>query len=206
MYLYQNKNRMKNVFLVLISIFIFSKATAQNNICKSKCTVDAVIVDEEKLHYIFTGSDTTGLNVKFTKITIVEGRKELVKRRKSADCMSPNPADCMVEVMEDIPPVTMNLYTLPNTDKTAEYDIRREKIKVVKSEGGQTEVAVVCIKNRSTKLIKKVQAGLKKAGYPIVESGIMDQATELSVTDFQKSKGLPYGDLTLSTLAALDIK
>ncbi len=206
MYLYQNKNRMKNVFLVLISIFIFSKATAQNNVCTSKCTVDAVIVDEERIHYIFTGSDTTGLNVSFTKITIVEGRKELVKRRKSADCMSPNSADCMVEVMEEIPPVTMNLYTLPNIDKTTEYDIRKEKIKVVKSEGGQKEVAVVCPKNRSPKLIKKVQAGLKKEGYPVTENGVMDQTTELAMIDFQKTKGLPYGDLTLSTLAALGIK
>ena len=103
MYLYQNKNRMKNVFLILISIFISLSAYSQNNVCKSMCTTDPVVVEEEKIHYIFTGSDTTGLNVKSTKITIMEGRKELVKRRKSGDCLSPNPADCMVEVLEEIP-------------------------------------------------------------------------------------------------------
>lgn len=206
MYFYQNKNRMKNVFLILISIFISLSAYSQNNVCKAMCTTDPVVVEEEKIHYIFTGSDTTGLNVKSTKITIMEGRKELVKRRKSGDCLSPNPADCMVEVLEEIPPVSMNLYTLPNNEKTTEYDIRKEKIKVVKSEGGQTEVAIVCPKNRSAKLIKRVQAALIKSGYPIVENGTLDQATQLSITDFQKSKGLPYGDLTLSTLAALGIK
>lgn len=197
---------MKSVLLVLISIFIHSSASAQNNVCKALCTVDPVIVEEEKIHYIFTGSDTTGLNVTSTKITIVEGRKEIVKRRKSGDCLSPNPADCMVEVLEEIPPVTMNLYTLPNIDKTTEYDIRKEKIKVIKNQGGQTEEAVVCQKNRSAKLIKKVQASLIKSGYPITENGILDPATLLSITDFQKSKGIPYGDLTLSTLAALGVK
>lgn len=197
---------MKNIFLVLLSIFIFSKLTAQNNVCKSTCAMDAVIVEEEKIHYIFTGSDTTGLNVKYTKITIVEGRKDLVKRKKSADCISPNPADCIIEVMEEIPPVTMNLYILPNTEKTNEYEVRKEKIRVIKKEGGQTEVAVVCPKNRSPKLIKRVQAGLKKEGYPVNENGIMDKETEQSITSFQKAKGLPYGDLTLSTLSALGIK
>jgi Putative peptidoglycan binding domain len=206
MYFYQNKNKMKSVLFVLISIFIQFSAFTQNNVCKAVCTTDPVIVEEEKIHYIFTGSDTTGLNVKSTKITIMEGRKELVKRRKSGDCLSPNPADCLVEVLEEIPPVSMNLYTLPNIEKTKEYDIRKEKIRIVKSEGAQSEESVVCPKNRSPKLIKKVQTALIKLGYPIVQNGILDPATNLSITDFQKSKGLPYGDLTLSTLSALGVK
>jgi len=206
MYSYQNKNKMKSVLFVFISIFVYSIAFAQNNVCKTLCTSDPVIVEEEKTHYIFTGTDTTGLNVSYTKITIMEGRKELVKKRKAGDCLSPNPADCMVEVLEEIPPVSMNLYTLPNIEKTTEYDIRKEKIRIVKSQGGQTEEAVVCPKNRSAKLIKKVQSALIKSGYPLVENGILDPATKLSITDFQKSKGLPYGDLTLSTLSALGVK
>ncbi|MBK9736002.1 MAG: peptidoglycan-binding protein [Saprospiraceae bacterium] len=200
---------MKNVFLIviLLSFSIVSMAQkSKSSGCKATCTTDPVIETVEKIHYIFTGADTTGLNVKMTKITVVEGRKEMVKKRKDKDCISENPMDCFIEVMEDIPPVTMNLYTLPNGDKTKEYDIRKEKINVVKKEGGKSNEDIVCIKNRSTKLIKKVQQGLIAVGYPLSVNGILDQATNLSITDFQKSKGLAYGDLTLSTLAALGIK
>ena len=200
---------MKNVFFIVALLSLSTLSMAQklkSTNCKSSCNIDPVTEIIEKNHYIFTGSDTTGLNVKSTKITIVEGRKELVKKRKDKDCISENPMDCYIEVMEDIPPVTMNLYTLPNGDKTKEYDIRKEKITVVKKEGGKSNENIVCLKNRSTKLIKKVQQGLIAAGYPLSVNGILDQATNLAVTDFQKSKGMAYGDLTLSTLSALGIK
>ncbi|MBL0026682.1 MAG: hypothetical protein IPO98_17540 [Saprospiraceae bacterium] len=43
-------------------------------------------------------------------------------------------------------------------------------------------------------------------GYPISSNGIYDQATSLSVTDYQRSNGMPYGDLTLGLLAALEVR
>ncbi len=205
----QNKHTMKNFLLVIAtsSISIFCIGQSQKNInCTGNLKVDPIIQTQEKIHYIFTGSDTTGLNVKVTKITVAESRTEMVKRRKSIDCDSPNPEDCMTRVLEEIPAVTMNLYTLPGPDKTPEYDIRKEKVNVTTREGGQINESIVCPKNRSSKLIKKVQEALIKQGYPLTLNGIYDQATSLSVTDFQRSKSMPYGDLTLGVLAALEIK
>lgn len=200
---------MKYGFLMIFSIFAVSFISAQkasNLECTVKCTVDAITESVNKTHYIYTGSDTTGLNVTMTTITIMDARKELVKKRKDKNCISDNPEDCMIEVLEEIPAVTMNLYTLPNTDKTKEYDIRIEKMTVVKREAGLVDEAVVCPKNRTSNLIKKVQAELKKLGYPVASNGILDQSTNLAMVDFQRSNQLPYGDLTLSTLAALNIK
>lgn len=200
---------MKGFFTLLLSItvstFCVSQSNADND-CKAQLTIDPQIENVEKLHYIFTGADTTGLDVKVTKITVVEGRRALVKRRKSSDCVSPNPEDCLEEVLEEIPPVTMNLYTLPGPDKTKEYDTRTENVRLVKKEGGKVETSIVCPKNRSSQLISKVQLSLIELGYPLTANGILDQATKLSITDLQQSKGLAYGDLTLEILAVLDVK
>ena len=199
---------MRSHITLFLTIIVVGLVTAQNNnskICKAMLQVDPIIETTEKTHYIFTGSDTTGLNVKMTKITIMEGRTEMVKRRDK-NCTKPNILDCYINVMEEVPPVTMNLYTLAGPDVTTEYDTRIEKVKVVRREAGQQEVDIVCTKNRSKSLINKIQTALIAQGYPLTVNGTLDQATNLSITDFQKSKSLAYGDLTLETLAALGIK
>lgn len=199
---------MRSHITLFLTIIVVGLVTAQNNnskICKAMLQVDPIIETTEKTHYIFTGSDTTGLNVKMTKITIMEGRTEMVKRRDK-NCTKPNILDCYINVMEEVPPVTMNLYTLAGPDVTTEYDTRKEKVQVVRREAGQQEVDIVCTKNRSKSLINKIQTALIAQGYPLTVNGTLDQATNLSISDFQKSKSLAYGDLTLETLAALGIK
>lgn len=199
---------MRSHITLFLTIIVVGLVTAQNNnskICKAMLQVDPIIETTEKTHYIFTGSDTTGLNVKMTKITIMEGRTEMVKRRDK-NCTKPNILDCYINVMEEVPPVTMNLYTLAGPDVTTEYDTRKEKVQVVRREAGQQEVDIVCTKNRSKSLINKIQKALIAQGYPLTVNGTLDQATNLSISDFQKSKSLAYGDPTLETLAALGIK
>jgi len=204
----QNQHRMRSFIIFLLTFSVSGICISQkaiSNTCTATLTQDPIMETVEKTHYIFTGSDTTGLNVKLTTITVLEGQKALVKKKKK-DCDSPKPEDCIEETLEDFPPITMNLFTLAGADVTKEYETRKEKVKVVKKEGGTVKENVVCAKNRSSKLIKRIQAALISLGYPLTENGILDQATNLSVTDFQKSKGLAYGDLSLSTLAALGIK
>ncbi len=202
---------MKNFFLLFAMICLSmicqaQKANTSLKNCQSLLTEDPVIAEEEVIHYVYTGSDTTGLHVKLKTITVVEGKKQLVRKRISKDCTSPNPNDCYKEVMEEIPPVTMNLYTLSGPEITKDHEVRKEKIRVVKRVGGQVSVDVVCPKNRTKKLVKKVQESLISKGYPLKADGNYDQATVLALTDYQKSLKLAYGDLTLETLSALEIK
>lgn len=199
---------MKNPILVFVSICMTVVCHAQSSRsarCTADLKMDPVIQSVEKTHYIFTGSDTTGLNVKVSKIVVSEGRRELVKR-KIKDCDKPNPEDCMTQVVQEIPPITMNLYTLPSPDNTQEYDIRKEKVNVTVKEASTVTEGIVCPRNRTPKLITLLQQALIKQGYPLSANGQYDQATQLSVTDYQKSKGLPYGDLTLGVLALLDVR
>jgi hypothetical protein len=200
---------MKLLYTFCITACLSASSIAQNSAnleCKATLTIDPVWGDGEKIHYIFTGTDTTGLNVTVTKVKVVEGRKEKVKRKKSKDCYSPNPDDCYVEVVEEIPPITMNLYTLTGPDKTQEYEIRKEKTTMVIKEGGNKEVNIVCPKNRSAKLIQRVQAALTEQGYSVDQTSKLDDITNNAITAFQKKNGLAYGDLTLEVLAALGVK
>lgn len=205
---YQNKHTMKSLLTFIFSIgftLICLAQTNRNIDCKATLDLDAIMETEERSHYIFTGSDTTGLNVTITKIKVMDARQEMVKRRDK-NCTSPNIDECYISVLEEIPAVTMNLYTLPNTDLTNEYEVRKEKVQVQKRAAGKAEVAIVCEKNRSKTLINKLQAALIQNGYPLTINGKYDQATQLSVTDFQRENKMAFGDLTLETLAALGIK
>ncbi|HRO09208.1 MAG TPA: hypothetical protein PK611_06245 [Saprospiraceae bacterium] len=199
---------MKNLFTIILSLCFVSLIFGQKKVvreCTSMLERGAVTEMVNVTHYIFTGQDTTGLHVKVEKIKVTEPRQEVVKKLNK-DCTSPNPQDCMVETIVDVPAVTMNLYTLSGPDVTSEYETRIEKVEKVTMDGGLIRTKIVCEKNRTPKLINKVQEALILEGYPLTVNGKLDQATKLSLTDFQKHNKLAYGDLTLEVLAALNIK
>jgi hypothetical protein len=190
--------------LTILCISIVIAVHAQSD-CIKDCSLDAVYEKREIKHRIFNGEDTTGLHVSVTQLVVSPSRKEVVKRRK-LDCLSANPVECLVEVVETIPAVTMKLYTLPENTTSTQYDIRMETIEVMVSPSRTVTEPIVCPKNRSVSLIKKIQNALIGQGYPIAETGILDEATQLSIDAFQRDKGLAHGDLTLAVVAALGIK
>lgn len=198
------RNLLTLTLIACISVICFAQKN-NANLCYAALSLDEIREVKEVKHYIFTGADTTGLNVKVTKIKIMEAKKEMVKRRIK-DCTSPNQADCYTQSLEEIPAVTMNMYTLPSPDLTTEYEIRKEKVEVINRPASQSQTPIVCLKNRTKTLITKVQNALVKQGYPVTANGVLDQATMLSVKDFQIQNKLAHGDLTLEVLTALGVK
>lgn len=73
--------------------------------------------------------------------------------------------------------------------------------------------ATLCKKNRSVKLISRLQTALRDAGYlkarepdgQIVIDGIWGEQTLDAVKQFQKDNKLPYGQLTIQTLEQLGV-
>lgn len=199
---------MRNLLTLAFAAFSLMTAISQkssNNTCFSILKYDAISEIVEKKHYVFTGTDTTGLNVKLSKINIIDAREEWVKR-KDKNCVSPNPKECEKLVLETLPPVTMNMYTLEGPDVTDQYEIKTEKVRVISQKAGTKELPVVCQSNRTPKLISKLQEALLSLGYPVGISGQLDDTTMAYITEFQKSKGLPYGDISLETLGALGVR
>lgn len=199
---------MRKLLIVLCFFGFVSLANSQNasNLnCSALLEVGEIVEQIDIVHYIFTGQDTTGLNVKVEKIQITKPRKEMV-RRKVKDCISLDPNDCIVETLEEIPAVTMNLYTLSGPDITDEYETRTETVSQVKREAGLIDTPIICPSNRSKKLIERVQSALIERGYPLSVNGELDQATLLSIIDYQRENNLPYGDLTLEVVASLGVR
>ncbi|MEZ4909568.1 MAG: hypothetical protein R2774_01775 [Saprospiraceae bacterium] len=195
---------MKGKFTILFILFAHL-AISQSKSCFTKCTIDAIQEENIVKHYIFTGSDTSGMNVKKSMITVAPARSIQV-RKFDKNCTKPNPQDCYYTKVENIPPVTMNLYTLSDPSITDQYEIKEETITVVKSPAKEVEKEVICEQNRTTALIKKIQEGLIVQGFPIDATGVWDEPTRLSLNAFQKSNKLAYGDMTLESLALLGVE
>ncbi len=198
------KNLLTIVFLLSLTSGVFGQKKVVRS-CTSMLETGPVTEMVEVTHYIFIGMDTTGLNVKVEKINVTEARTEIVKK-KNKNCTSPNPEDCIVETIVEVPAVAMNLYTLAGPDITPDYEIRTEKVEKIVREGGLVETSIVCPKNRTKGMITKIQEALILEGYPLTANGELDQATMLSVKDYQITHKMPSGDLTLELLGALKIK
>lgn len=199
---------MKNLFTIVLALGLSSFVFGQKKVvrsCSAMLEQGPITEMVEVSHYIFTGLDTTGLNVKVEKIKVTEPRREVVKKQDK-NCTSPNPKDCIIETIVDVPAVTMNLYTLSGPDVTKEYEIRTEKVEKIIKNGGLVDTKIVCPKNRTKALITKVQEALVLEGYPLTINGELDQATMLSIKDYQIQHKMAYGDLTLEVLGALKIQ
>lgn len=193
-----------NHFLLFLTCVVCTRvAQAQNNACYAEVNVDPIILTEEINHYIFTGEDTTGLNVKKTLITVSPARKETIRKRKSKDCNAPNPADCYTLVETEVPAVTMNLFTLPEPPTSDQYDLRKEVRTTIVREGGMVTKEVLCQKEINQKLVEKIQKLLLKQGYLSEKksvNGLLDTVTLSALTAFQKKNKLAYGALTIETI------
>lgn len=196
-----------SLIIVLLALFannIFAQNT-KNLSCTAELTVDPIIQEKEIIHHVFIGNDTTGLNLVLKKIIIKEGKYDWVNKKK-IDCHSINAADCIEKVWEYIPPVSMNLYVLQDIEASDEYEIKKEKVQYLVREGSTKLYQVLCDKNRTPTMIKKIQKALIEKGYPLQPNGILDQATNLAITDFQRTQFMAYGDISLELLASLNIK
>ena len=194
---------MKGVFILLLCSYSLLVHSQSKN-CTSLCKIDPI--KEEKIikHFIYTGADTTGMNVKLTKILVAPERTVQVKKFDK-NCNKPNFEDCYFFKIETIPPVTMNLYTLTDPSVTSQYEVREEKVDVIISDITEVEKEVICPANKTKTLILKIQKGLKDNGYDLPENGLMDEATTLAIEDFQRSQHIAYGEITLETLTLLGV-
>jgi hypothetical protein len=95
------------------------------------------------------------------------------------------------EVKEEVPP-------------TYKKVMRKE----MKSKGGKVIwTEILCQKDFTKEKIMAVQQALKTSGYEAgTPDGAMGAQTKLALSNFQKDKGLPVGNLDVETLKALGLK
>jgi hypothetical protein len=102
--------------------------------------------------------------------------------------------------------VVRSAATTRETDVPAEYATITKR-KLVK-QGGVTEWReVLCDSKVDSYTVSQIQAALKSRGYDAgPEDNVMGSRTKAALTQFQKDKGLPVGQLNIETLKALGVK
>lgn len=86
-----------------------------------------------------------------------------------------------------------------------EYETVTKTVK--KTEGHLAWRQILCETNVTPEVVKKIQDALKEAGvYKGPSDGNLGPQTITGITNFQKAKGLPSGQLTMETLRALNVQ
>lgn len=79
--------------------------------------------------------------------------------------------------------------------------------RLTKKRGWSQFVEVVCDSHRGDSRITSIaiQRALKKLGYKVSISGVVDKETRAALTTYQKNHGLPVGNLNIETLKKLGV-
>jgi hypothetical protein len=162
--------------------------------------------------YVFTG-DAEEEKVDLVKVERVLGEASTKWEKKPADknCLSPNPNDCLVWCLVEVPAQRDLYYVLTDTSQTSNYQRKVMEGDFMLSDGTRAtgylqQIEVICPDLVDAAFIAQLQAALRKAGY---ESGSdlikITKKLQRVLETYQADHDLPVGLLDVQTLMALGI-
>lgn len=86
----------------------------------------------------------------------------------------------------------------------AEFTNVTKQVKV--ADGRMEWKAILCETNATRGTIQQIQQALRSNDYKVAKSGKLDRSTLGALSEFQRQKGLPEGQLTIETLNALGLE
>ena len=174
--------------------------------CYAKCLTEPVQKIESQTFAVYTGeAKPKRSRVRYREVFTTPYENKWVKRRSNKNCLSADPADCMVWCLVRIGGDPVSFYEVKNTKKTTEYEMRT--IDVVVSEEGKSEwYETVCTNELRIGFVWQVQDALTEAGvFEDLRTGILDEATKSALATFQRREKLPVGSLNKPTVEALGL-
>lgn len=195
----------KAIILLAISMMYSLKLSAQENTkkCIEGVFYEEITKNEDKIILVYSGNDFSLAGLKDT-ILISGGKKW--EKRKTDNCLSANPDDCLVWCFVDnYKEEKIKLVTDTKSIKEFTPRIIKEKIIVRKEEKKQEEI--ICPENLDKPLVLKIENFLfdnyylkKKKG-----NGKMTSTIRNAVIKYQKANKLGIGDITNDTLLNMGI-
>jgi hypothetical protein len=173
--------------------------------CYQKCLSPAEIIWTQNEFAIFTGNDDSNIYLKDTTF-IIPPSKKWVKKKSDTPCHSPNPEDCLVWCLEQVPQRQVQHTIMIDSTQTDDFIMKR--LELGKREMQQTEwQEVVCAKDVSPKLITQICSKLQMEGYSRVDcsSAKLDSSLKNAINAYQKDNQLPIGGLNMETMYRLGI-
>lgn len=201
--------------LCLSAIFSFAQSqrdlppNAEPGKCYAKCLMANEFDNYEFELPVYTGdpeNDTVPRKVE--KITLAQGKKEWVKKKADRKCLSPNPDDCLVWCLVEVPEMSVEREIVTDLSMTDFYIMETFEKKELKKKGGFTEwKEILCANKITSYTIRQIQTALLDEGFlnSIPRKKRLNAETKGALKSYQLKHGLPVGNLDLKTLDALGI-
>ena len=176
--------------------------------CYAKCKLPDRYENYTETHFVYTGSNYEQAGVLKVEEVIQSGG-ERWEKKKTNNCASPNPDDCLVWCLVTVEPKTNIFYAVADTNMVKDYTVKTVQKKRMVSKGGYIEfVEVLCASQVTKNLIHNMKIGLAQQGYLsfIDEKDEVNKEVKAALIKFQTEKGLPIGALNLETMDSLGVK
>jgi hypothetical protein len=203
-----------SICFIFISI-VFSSCQVQNILTDSqidhseKCYAKTNLLKRDSItqeYFVFTGDEEVE-NVDLETINIeISAKQDKWIQKKSNDCISPDPKDCMIWCKVEIPSEYKELKILKDTSQTKNFKI--EKVIIYKDFFEKEElIEVLCDNELTHRFIWDLQDILRTKGYykgdntPKITENLM-----FVLKKYQLDNKLPIGTLNINTLKSLGLK
>lgn len=157
---------------------------------------------------VFTGDDEEKVELKTVTIHSKPAMTLWEKCSDSVKKFTTNPSVwCLVEHSEE----TFDIQIVVDTSKTKNYSIETfqsyENLEIEFPESSSVWTEVVCKGQLKERLIYEIQDALKEEGFYQKKENIdfINNEIKDALIQFQKSRNLPFGQIDLPTLEALNI-
>ena len=177
--------------------------------CYARCFIQEQFKTSIYEAFVYTGNDYDSEYVTNKKLTVKSASTKWEKRKADRNCLSDNPNDCLVWCLIAVPEQIETFYEVLDTSSVKEFVIENYEIKEMISEGSISDMKeVICDYDKNPALYAKVQQSLLAKGYGLGldgANGKMNSTTKAALIRFQRDEGLPFGQLDLETLTALEV-
>jgi len=178
--------------------------------CYAKCLIQDKVLEKKFVgdFLVYTGEDVEKEGVTYREIITKEAGTRWEKKKADRNCLSPNPEDCMVWCLIEVPEESALFYEVTDTSLVKEYKLEAIYTTPIAKKGGYTEwKEVICESDISPALYTKIQENLSVKGYNIGNDnkGKMSSTTQAALKEFQIDYALPIGGLNIETMEALGV-
>ncbi len=176
--------------------------------CYAKAMMPDVVSKKIEAYPVYTGNDAENDYIEIVSVELTSATTRWEKKRAPGNCNAPDPNDCLVWCLVDVPAKIETMTVVTDTSMLRDYEWRSVTITTIEKKGGHTEwVEVICEGDLTRLVIADIATKLKDRGY--YEGAIpskMSTPLKSALTKYQKKQGLPVGNLDTTTLAELSVR
>jgi len=179
--------------------------------CYAKCVFFNDYSNKNEQVPEYTETDYNVQGVKRETVIISPATTKWEKGKADPNCTSPDPEDCLVMCLVELPAVTETHYIITDTSLNRKFELKDLTINELIKLGGKSGwVEVLCEIEITSTVVKRVNEQLIDSGYLngnlIEEIQIFGSQTEVAIRSYQEAHGLPIGGaLNIPTLEHLGI-